>query len=121
MYDKMYMKDRLVSFKITKKGGLTMGLPTKGWKNKKGTSDRVCCCGSWKQHWINITQKQWPEECSVKGCTCKPTLGAHVINSSVKGERIVPMCDSCNQIEGEFELKDNTSCPSANVSETCGK
>ena len=23
-----------------------------GWKNKVGTADRACKCGSWKNHWI---------------------------------------------------------------------
>lgn len=98
-----------------------MALPTSGWKNKGGTADRACKCGTWKQHWLNYSNKQWPTSCSVSGCTNKPTLGAHVINPDVTGERIVPMCDSCNKLKSSFSLKVDVVCPSANKSETCEK
>lgn len=93
----------------------------KNWKNKNGTAERTCSCGTWKQHWINYSGKSWPAICSVSGCTNKPTLGAHVINSEVLGEKIVPMCDSCNKLTGCFDLKDKTPLVSANKSETCEK
>lgn len=98
-----------------------MGLTATGWKNKVGTADRACKCGTWKQHWINFSKKAWPESCSVKGCTNSPTLGAHVINPDVTGERIVPVCDSCNKLGDSFSLKGEINCPSANKSETCEK
>ena len=94
---------------------------SKNWKNKKGTGERACACGSWKNHWINFAKKSWPEECSVDGCTNAPTLGAHIINSKVSGEKIVPMCDSCNKIESEFDLKVGITLVSANKKETCEK
>ena len=59
-----------------------------GWKNKKGTSIRFCNCGSWKQHWLNYSGITWPEVCSVEGCKNKPTLGAHIYNSEVSGEKL---------------------------------
>ena len=96
-----------------------MGLPTSGWKNKKGTGVRNCKCGSWKNHWINFSGKEWPEECSVYNCFEKPTLGGHIINSGVSGEKIVPMCDSCNKLSEEFNLKSGITVVSANTSETC--
>ena len=98
-----------------------MSLPNSGWKNKVGTGARTCKCGSWKQHWINFSDKPWPSECSVKGCSNKPTLGAHVINKDVEGERIVPMCDSCNKLTESFALKGSVICPPANTSITCDK
>jgi hypothetical protein len=97
-----------------------MSIPTSGWSNKGGTTDRACNCGTWKQHWINFAKKPWPVGCSVQGCSNTPTLGGHVINSNVTGERIVPMCDSCNRLGGTFSLKGSVSVPSANRSETCG-
>lgn len=33
-----------------------MGLTCKGWKNKNGTSERNCKCGSWKDHWIKTAK-----------------------------------------------------------------
>lgn len=94
---------------------------TAGWSNKGGTGDRGCKCGTWKQHWVNYSNKSWPSTCSVDGCSNSPTLGAHVINGAVAGERIVPMCDSCNKLVGSFKLKDKVTLASANKSETCDK
>ena len=98
-----------------------MSIPTTGWSNKGGTAERACVCGTWKQHWINLTKKQWPSTCSVEKCLSAATLGGHVINPCVDGERIVPLCDSCNKVGGTFTLKDGTSVPSANKSQTCEK
>ena len=98
-----------------------MSITAENWKNKKGTSSRNCNCGSWKQHWINSTKKTWPTNCSIKGCDNSATLGAHIINSDVVGERIVPACDSCNKLDSEFDLKGSISVPSANKSLTCEK
>lgn len=70
-----------------------MGVTAIGWKNKKGTSTRYCSCGSWKQHWINNTNESWPNKCSVDGCNNTAILGAHVINSNVEVEYIIPVVD----------------------------
>ncbi len=51
----------------------------------------------------------------------KPTIGAHIINANVDGEKIVPMCDACNKKTGYFTLKGGISLVSANRSETCEK
>lgn len=97
-----------------------MDITPYGWSNKKGTAVRNCACGSWKQHWLNYSNQSWPSSCSVDGCYSFPTLGAHIYNSQVTGEKIVPMCDSCNKNEYTFNLKGGISLVSANTSETCG-
>ena len=96
-----------------------MSVTAIGWSNKKGTAERACVCGTWKQHWINQTKKSWPACCPVQGCTNTPILGAHIINPNVSGERIVPMCNSCNGLGSAFNLN-NVTLVSANVSKTCG-
>lgn len=96
-----------------------MALTTRNWINKKGTATRNCKCGSWAKHWINLTGKTWPHQCSVEGCYNEPTLGAHIYNASVQGERIAPFCDSCNKREGTFNLKGDISVPFANKAITC--
>ena len=98
-----------------------MSLPADGWKNKKGTAERSCKCGSWKQHWINYLQEKWPSKCSVYGCNNPATLGAHIINSNVTSEYIAPMCDSCNKRNTEFRLKGDTLLAPANKQSTCEK
>lgn len=89
------------------------------WKNKNGTGDRYCNCGSWKNHWINNSGKHWPIECSVLGCNNIATLGAHIINKNVSGEYIVPVCNSCNKLDSEFDLKGGVMLVSANKQKTC--
>lgn len=96
-----------------------MTLPANGWKNKNGTSGRTCKCGSWKQHWINASSKPWPAACSVAGCGNSATLGAHIINSSVSGEYIMPACELCNKLSSTFNLKGGVTLVSANKQETC--
>lgn len=91
-----------------------MGITASNWKNKKGTGGRTCKCGTWKQHWINNSGEAWPKMCSVDGCSNAATLGGHIINASVSGEKIVPMCDSCNKVDYEFDLKGGITVVSAN-------
>ena len=92
------------------------------WKNKKGTSGRSCCCGSWKQHWINISALPWPSKCSVVGCHNPAEVGAHIYNSlGSRNEYIVPMCKPCNGKNEAFAIDDDVVKVSANVSETCKK
>lgn len=97
-----------------------MSITAIGWSNKKGTSVRNCSCGSWQQHWLNYSNQSWPSSCSVNGCLNSPTLGAHIYNPQVAGEKIVPMCHSCNGLDSSFNFKGGVSLVSANTSETCG-
>lgn len=96
-----------------------MDITATGWKNKGGTAVRSCNCGSWAQHWVNFAHETWPVTCSVSRCNNRATLGAHIINPSVIGEKIVPMCASCNGLAGSFSLKGGITLPSANTAETC--
>ena len=98
-----------------------MGFPTAGWSNKGGTSARACACGTWRKHWVRFSGNSWPAQCSVQGCTDSPTLGGHVTNPQVTGEKIVPLCDSCNGVSQTFTLKEGITCVSANKAETCEK
>ncbi len=83
-----------------------MELPASGWKNRRGTADRVCTvCGTWKNHWLKLSGKAWPALCSVAGCYESPTLGAHIYHPDVSGEKIAPMCGSCNGVDSAFTLK----------------
>ena len=91
------------------------------WKNKNGTENRSCKCGTWKQHWINFSGEEWPIFCSVSGCFNFAELGAHVINSKVSGEKIVPMCKGCNNKSTDFNIREGTVFVDANVSNTCEK
>jgi hypothetical protein len=93
-------------------------------RNINGTSENVCECGSWLEHWKKFSGQSFPVYCPEKVCTNKPEVGAHVQkdNSTDKGWYIVPLCSKCNGKTGEsLEISDNVKLVSANVSETCGK
>ena len=100
-----------------------MDLPTDGWENKAGTSRRSTCkCGSWKQHWINFSEEEWPDNCVVSGCYNSAEHGAHVINLAVSGkEYIIPACETCNNRSDAFSIKGGITLVSANRAETCGQ
>jgi hypothetical protein len=86
-----------------------MSMPIRGWKNKGGTGGRACApCGTWKAHWTKRSGRTWPGDCSVENCSAAAALGAHIYHATVSGERIVPMCDGCNQLEDPFDLKAGT-------------
>ena len=93
-------------------------------QNINGSSDRSpnCNCGSWKNHWLSYSgARNWPAQCSVKGCTEPATVGAHVQFRHNGNWYIVPMCYSHNNMRGQsVELCDDTRIASANRSETCG-
>lgn len=102
--------------------GYTMNLPATNWYNKAGTSTRPACrCGSWLDHWRTHSGGTLPALCSVNACNNIATVGAHVAHSTVDGERIVPMCASCNAGHGAFSLKAGTSTAIANRAQTCGQ
>lgn len=91
------------------------------WRNKNGTSERSCRCGSWKQHWINYSGTAWPRKCSVQGCYNSATLGAHICKLGEAKEYIVPMCDQCNLRTDSFAIDNYTVLVSANKNETCNR
>lgn len=92
--------------------------------NINGTSDNICSCGSWLDHWKKFSKQSLPNYCPEKNCIKKPEVGAHVQKDSVsdKGWYIVPLCKDCNAKTGSsLEISDHIALVSANVSETCGK
>jgi hypothetical protein len=93
-------------------------------KNINGTSQNVCKCGSWLDHWKNFSGQALPTYCPEKTCTGKPEVGAHVQkdNSTDNAWYIVPLCKTCNAKTGQpLDLMDGTVLVPANVSDTCGK
>lgn len=96
-----------------------MSLEASGWGNKVGTTTRNRCNhGSWKQHWIDVTGKNWPATCSVNGCDNTADVGGHVYHNGYEGERIAPICSSCNKIAGKFTFKGGITLPKA-VKDDC--
>lgn len=96
-------------------------MPLEGWRNKGGTGERKCGCGSWKKHWMNLSKEEWPKYCSESLCLEKPKDGAHIYHPDVEGEYIVPLCAKHNHPENtdEFDLADDTIFVSANQQKSC--
>jgi len=91
--------------------------------NINGTSDNVCRCGSWLNHWKKFSSQSMPTYCPEKSCTKIPEVGAHIQkdNSYDKSWYIIPLCKDCNSKTGSsLEISDLITLVSANVSETCG-
>lgn len=89
------------------------------WKNKKGTGKRSCECGSWKQHWLNLSGKSWPLKCSVEKCSSPPEVGGHIIQVGQSQEQVVPLCHSCNSRDDTFYLGMGVTPVGANKAKTC--
>lgn len=89
-------------------------------KNIKNTADKKCNCGSWLQHWQNVTKKRIPPCCREIICQNKDLVGAHVIkvDSTDNDTYIVPLCQMHNISEEEIEIMDGYLV-SANKSEIC--
>ncbi len=93
-------------------------------KNINGTSQNVCKCGSWLEHWKNYSGQLLPEYCVEKSCLNKKKVGAHVQKDSAtdKSWYIVPLCKDHNKTTVKsLELIASIKLVSANVSATCGK
>lgn len=81
------------------------------WENAEGTSTQLDSrCGSWKQHYINVTQKPFPAQCSCLDCYSPAHDVCHVINKALSGNKlyIVPLCSRCNHRQGTFALYPGT-------------
>lgn len=91
-------------------------------KNLNGTSDNICKCGSWLQHWKNFSG-QTANRCVVNNCGNNPEVGGHVQKDNPLDQSwfIIPICKSCNGKNGQdLYIDDAVNLVSANVSQTCG-
>jgi len=89
-------------------------------KNINGTSDNLCKCGSWLNHWEKFSGRT-TIFCSEKGCTRTDIVGAHVQKATTDTKwYIIPLCKAHNTATGELEIFEGTVFVSANKSETCG-
>lgn len=91
--------------------------------NINGTSDNICKCGSWLNHWLNYSNQPLPSYCPEKSCYNKPEVGAHIQKDSAydKSWYIIPLCKVCNAKTREaLEISDSITLVSANVKEICG-
>ncbi len=90
--------------------------------NINGTSGNNCKCGSWLQHWINISGRAI-EYCPVENCLNKAEVGAHVQKDSPDDQSwyILPLCQKHNMVTNFLHVSPTWKLVSANVRETCEK
>ena len=92
-------------------------------KNVNGTSENVCKCGSWLNHWKKFSG-QSRTYCPVVSCLEKIEVGAHVQKDSTTDSSwyIIPLCKKHNAETGKsLDISDVVVLVSANVSKTCSK
>lgn len=92
-------------------------------RNLRGTSGRLCWCGSWIEHWRQGAGGQ-RRSCSVVGCPGPAEVGAHVRLIDLRragGWYIAPFCKACNHWRNQDDLTIDrrTWLVRANVSLTC--
>jgi hypothetical protein len=91
--------------------------------NINGTSDNICKCGTWFDHWKKFSG-QTITYCPVGKCYEKELVGAHVQKDGTtdRGWYIIPLCKKHNGEKGKsLNVNDVFKLVSANVNETCGK
>ena len=54
-------------------------------KNVDGTEDRYCSCGTWLDHWENLSG-ELANQCAVLGCQDGDLVGAHIVRTKAKGK-----------------------------------
>ena len=64
--------------------------------NIQGTAGCHSRYQSWKQFWINNSNRHWPDECGIARCTNTATDGAHVMVRGRQQYYILPACHHCN-------------------------
>jgi hypothetical protein len=89
-----------------------------------GTSDKMCPCGSWLEHWKRFSRRTLPACCPEARCIQPPEVGALIQRTDVpdRTRYIVPLCTSHNAVRGEtLILSDYVCLVCADVAITCGK
>lgn len=93
-------------------------------KNINGTTDNICHCPSWLEHWKKFGGNTVPSRCPVVGCLESPSVGAHVQKHGGLLDQdwyIIPLCQKHNKREKEYIINDTTPLIPAKVKDTCGK
>ena len=93
-------------------------------KNINGTSDNICKCGSWLNHWKNFSGQAIPTDCPEEKCIQRTEVGAHVQKDSFTDNSwyIIPLCKKHNGQTGQsITINYSVKLVPANVSSTCGK
>jgi len=91
--------------------------------NINGTSQKICKCGSWLNHWVNYSGQSVPSYCPEKSCTEKELVGAHVQQESSDDNNwyIYPLCKKHNEATGQsLDVADTYKLVPANVTQNCG-
>lgn len=91
--------------------------------NVNGTSDNICRCGTWLEHWRKFSNQPLPICCPEKHCMQMSAVGAHVQKDDPtdRGWYIIPLCNGHSRETGKsLEVGDSIALVPADVSQTCG-
>jgi hypothetical protein len=89
-------------------------------RNIRGTSWRICACGSHIQHWFNFGPSSQRTRCAALLCPNDATVGAHVHELTRQGGRdwheyIVPVCHPCNMRSDDYWIENSVAIVPANT------
>lgn len=76
----------------------------------------ACSCGSWLDHWSGHRGDAGDGECANATCDSKALLGGHVRLAGAppsSAALIVPLCDECSKLEGDFWVTETWLAPAA--------
>ncbi|KAA6464890.1 hypothetical protein DYQ86_02735 [Acidobacteria bacterium AB60] len=90
--------------------------------NINGTATGDCGCGSWLNHWENLSGRPVPQTCAVITCYYRPSAGAHVQkeDGSDSSWFIVPLCEDHNESNSTLDVGSTPLVP-AEATEACAK
>lgn len=95
---------------LNRKAKKKTSIPVREWKNKSASTTPQCPYSSWKQYWIEKSNKEWPESCSVEGCSHRAVFGSVVCNPNTDADYVIPVCAWCCNERAEFSIKNEFLC-----------
>jgi hypothetical protein len=88
--------------------------------NINGSSEKPCQCGSWRDHWENISGQKFAY-CAAGTCVNRAEVGARVQVAGSRNWFIVPLCRQHNATrDASLIVSDRVKLVSANLAHTCG-
>jgi hypothetical protein len=91
-------------------------------KNINDMTEKPCRCGSWLEHWKNLSHLPLPHVCQARGCQEAPVAGAFAQKDNYFDEAwfVVPLCHKHNRLYGaSLDLAEGVVLVSAKASKSC--
>ena len=87
--------------------------------NLNPATNHKCKCASWNDHLNKFGGAGQSIFCSEVSCFSLADVGAHVQIENNSTWYVIALCNSHNQLVGDFQIKDDAKRARANAAETC--